>query len=397
MIYAHDLQFYIPKFDGTADGQALTDFAVDVGSDLTTLVNSNLTQSDNFFADSIVQMSNEELAHVESSSQSGTSLSLYRNLSASPTGTFNIFPISAAANSAYRSSNRVIGLESTSFMAGIDTYYLPGINGTGQAELEWIPSLSEISWKAPGDTEFGEAVTISGDGTYYAYAAPSGDFGVNRYIELDITEASLPAVDTTDTLTITRLQAATIPNTEGDQTAAGIVRYVLIPIKNNSATDSAIRLNAGAIVHVEASSDMDGSWDGTETPFTLTDTTGFPTASFWVYNETRDDCAYIRYRSGYKLYPTERVGVLRGKTAQTWLDSDVVSVWTDFDVAVAEPTADVYPADLSALTYSTGYDRATIGELGAGEISGICIRETVLDSAYPIDDLLSLVELSWLP
>ena len=220
MIEAHNIQFYIPKHDGSADGQALTDFAVEGGSDLTTLVNSALTQADNFFADSIAQMSNEELAHVEASSQSGTSLSLYRDLSASPAGTFNIFPVSGAAESSYRSSNRIPSLVSTTFMTGIDAYYLPGINGTGQAELQWIPGLSEISFKAPGDTEFGAAVTIAGDGTYYAYAAPAGDFGVDRYIEIEITEASLPVGDTTDTLTVTRLQSATIPNTEGDQTAA---------------------------------------------------------------------------------------------------------------------------------------------------------------------------------
>ena len=396
MIYAHDLQFYISKFDGSADGEALTDFAVVAGSTVDKLINTGLTEADDYFNDSIVHMSTGEYSHVENSDQSGTYLDLFRSLSATPAGTFNVIPVGTAANSNYRSSERIPGLVSTSFMAGIDSYYVAHINGTGQAYLSWDEGLSEMSFKAPGDTVYGAGVEISGDGTYYIYGQPSSSGSVDKYIEITVTDLSLPAVDTIDSLTITRTEAVTLPNTAGEQSAVGIVRYILLPFKNNSSTDIARRVSASPSLAVVADSNVDGAWDNSITPFDIDDATGFPTASFWVLNETTDDCAYIRYRSGNTLYPSARTGVLRGKTASAWADDDVIRTWSDVDIALAAPVADLFPADLSSLSFTSGDENLVIGNMAIGDIYGVCVRETVLDTVYPIDNLLSQVDLAWL-
>jgi len=394
MIKAHDLQFYISKFDGTADGQALTDFAVEAGSSLTRLVNSALNDADDFFTDSIIEMSTGEYSHVEDSDQAGTYLDLFRNLSASPSGTFNIIPVGLAANTNYRSSNRIAGLVSTTFMAGVDDYYVAHLNGTGEAYLSWDAGLSEMSYKSPDDANYGAGVEITGDGIYYIYGEPTTSGSVVKYIELDITLGDLPAVNTVDTLTITRLEAVTLPNNEGSQSASGIVRYILLPFKNNNALDLAGKVTARTVIQSEADSTLSGTWGNTNTPFIIADATGFPTASFWVLNSTQDDCAYIKYRSGNTLYPSERVGVLRGKTALGWVDGDTISVWSGIDIAIAEQVAGLYPADLSALSFDA--DEVIIGDVAADSIGGVCVRETVLDTVYPIDNLISQVNLSWL-
>jgi hypothetical protein len=166
-------------------------------------------------------------------------------------------------------------------------------------------------------------------------------------------------------------------------------------IKNNSATDIANRVNVTPIVQTVADSNVDGTWDNSITPFDIDDATGFPTASFWVLNETTDDCAYIRYRSGNTLYPSARTGVLRGKTASAWADDDVIRTWSDIDIALAAPVADLFPADLSDLSFTSGDENLVIGNMAIGDIYGVCVRETVLDTVYPIDNLLSQVDLAF--
>jgi len=395
MINASDIQFYTPKFDGAADGEALTDFAVEGGSTTTKLVSSTLTQADGFFADCIVLMSTGEYAHIDDSTQTGTFLTLYRPLSVAPTGTFQIIPLSSVAEGVYRSSDRIYGLTSTSLMAGIDSSYLPHINGIGTGAVKWTQAAAEMQFKAPGDSVYGAAVEITGDGVFVVYGAQDVTGGLDRYIELTITLASLPGIDTETPITVTRAESALLPSTEADQSSVGIVRYVLIPIKNNSATDATRLFNAVAVARADAATTMDGAWNGSDSSLTLTDATGFPSASFWVYNSTKSDCAYIKYRSGNDLYPEARAGTLRGLSGVPWVDADAIEVWSDVDVALAEPTADVYPADFSTLTYAGSEGNINIGIVAIGGITGVVIRETVTDKVYPLDDLLSQVSFGW--
>jgi len=395
MIYAHDIQFYTPKFNGSADGEALTDFAVEGGSTTTKLVSSTLTQADGFFDDCIVLMSTGEYAHVQSSTQTGTYLTLYRPLSVAPTGTFQIIPVSSVAESSYRSSDRIYGLTSTTLMAGVDSYYLPHVNEVGAGSIKWTQATADMQFKAPGDSVYGAAVEITGDGTFYVYAGQDVSGGLDRYIEITVTLASLPGIDTENAITVTRDESALLPSTQYDQTSVGIVRYVLIPLKNNSATDATRLFNAVALAQVEASDTLSGAWNGVTDTFTLNDATGFPSASFWVYNSTKNDCAYIKYRSGDDLYPVARSGSLRGLTSSLWADSDSIEVWSDVDIALAEPTADQYPSDMSILSYVGSESNVDLGIVAIDGITGVCVRETVIDKVYPLDDLLSQVSFGW--
>jgi len=395
MINAHDIQFYQSKFNAAADNESLTSFPVEAGSTTTKLVSATLTQAEDYFLDCIVLMDTGEFAHVSGSNQSGTYLDLYRALSVAPTGNFKIIPLSLVANSNYRSSERITGLVSTSMMAGVDSYYLPHVNGVGAGGLYWTAGSTEMQYKAPGDASYGAPTVVSGDGTYNVYADQDSNGELNRYIEISVNSLSLPVGNTESILTVTRTESALIPATEADQSAAGIVRYMLVPVKNVSATDAARFFEVTALAVQVADSTMDGAWNGSDSTFALVDGTGFPTASFWVYNSTKDDCAYIKYRSGVTLYPVARTGALRDLTSVPWVNTDVIEVWSDIDIAIATPVATVYPADLTALAYVGSESFASAGTIAIGGLTGFCIRETVIDKVYPIENLLSQVKIEW--
>lgn len=484
MLTARDLKMYYPKHDGSADGQALTAHVVDTGSTATAIICDELTGADDYINDqTLIGVSGTNLAgiaaHVKDFDAASDTATLARALAGAPTAgdTFYLIPEGAGC---YRASNEIPGLSSTtlSSLTGCVIAYVSPLCGTGLAYIRYDYDDSTLELKAPGDSNYGAAVDISGgDGTYTLFSEDE-----DKCIDVTVTAASLPGTDTIDSTTLSRYEARLIPHTEGYQSQPGIIRKRAIFVKNTSATDTAHEVRAYLEPRVSASTTTTADVDDDGTAFTVTDGSSMPSRSFWLLNSDSSDLRYIKYRSGNKLYPAAvtwgklafdaggttpiavgdtvtgatsgatgvvmAVGVSSGSWAgsnaagvlyikdlsgtfsndesiqvggstratangasvrgyrdltltATWSSGANVSVAPDVDIAVAALSSSVLPSDLDALTYSmpTDADSGLVinsGELAAGEMDGVCLRQWIIDECYPVDDVVMQLRVrSW--
>jgi len=85
----------------------------------------------------------------------------------------------------------------------------------------------------------------------------------------------------------------------------------------------------------------------------------------------------------------------------SWSSGVNVAVAPDVDIAAASLSSDALPTDLNALAYSlpTSADDGVIinnGELAAGEMDGVCLRQWIVDECYPVDDVVMQMRVrSW--
>lgn len=75
----------------------------------------------------------------------------------------------------------------------------------GSAILRFEASTKKLYWTSPGDAE-GTGVAIPDSGVYVVYSSDS-----TYWVELTVIFASLPAADTTETITVSSLYGRTIP------------------------------------------------------------------------------------------------------------------------------------------------------------------------------------------
>ncbi len=484
MLTARDLKMYYPKHDGSADGQALTALQVDTGSTAAEIICDELAGADDTYNDSILLgQTGTNLAgiaaHVKDYAAATTAITLARALAGAPTAgdTFYLIPTGAGC---YRSAHEIPGLASTtlSTLTGCAVGHVSPLCGPGVAYVRYDADDDTLELKAPGDANYGAAVDVSGgDGTYTLF---SGD--EDKCLDMTVTAASLPGSDTTDSVTLSRAEGQLFPHVEGYQSQPGLVRFRGFFLGNANPTDTGheVRGYLEPRVAAVAATTADVLDDGTA--FTVSDGSGLPSRSFWLWNSDDSDYRYIKYRSGNTLYPaavtwgklafdaggttpiavgdtvtgassgasgvvmavgvtsgswagSNAAGVLYLKTLSgtfsndeavqvggstratangasvrgyrdatltaTWSSGANVAVAPDVDIAVAELAADRLPADLAALTFSapTSADDGVIiggGELAAGAMAGICLRQVIVDECYPVDDVVMQMRVrSW--
>lgn len=305
MLTARDLKMYYPKHDGSADGQALTAHAVDTGSDASNIICDELTGADNYINDwTLLGQTGTNLAgvnaHVKDFTASSDTAELYRALAGAPTAgdTFNLISTGAGE---YRSSEEIPGLTSTalSTLTGCVVGYVSPLCGTGTAYIRYSHTNDTLELKAPGDSNYGATVDISGgNGTYTLFSEDE-----DKCLDVTVTAASLPGSDTTDSVTLSRTEGQLFPHVEGTQSQPGLVRFRSFFVVNDNATDTAheVRGYLEPRTSADTTTTADVLDDGTA--FTVTDGSGMPSRSFWLWNSDDSDFRYIKYRSGNTLYP----------------------------------------------------------------------------------------------
>ena len=402
MIRAGDLYYYYPNALGSSDGQALTAFQVESGS-TATVINSDSLEINDYWVDAIFEGLSDsgtgyvegQWNHVKYFANLNGEITLATSLPGIPNVGATFYLIHMGKNSSYRSSHIIPGLSMTDLVniTNTELTYASFTNGTGDGEVSYTASGTIFQWKAPGDI-LGAGVDTTGNGEYTLYSADD-----SKYIRINITDwSSLPGTDQTDTVTLTQPTARVIPNTEAYQSQTGLIRYVAVFFKNENLSDDMNEFHCWVEPRLVASTTTTTTCDTSAGILGLTDGSSFPARSFWLYNSDDDDCRYVRYRSGNNLYFSDAGGGLRSKTAQTWLSGVNVQVWADVDISLPTLVSDHLPVSLSGLTYSTPLtydDGLDYGTFSAGTINAVVMRETILDTVYPIDSILTQLKTKW--
>ena len=102
------------------------------------------------------------------------------------------------------------------------------MNVEGVGTLTYNPTSQTISWKAPGDTQTGTAVSIAANGQYEirGFGATAG------YLLITVVAASLPAVLTVNAITITIISNALCEDFSKAQALTGETDYHCFYVKN---------------------------------------------------------------------------------------------------------------------------------------------------------------------
>lgn len=407
---AGDLKLYYPNCLGTSDGQAITAFTTEYGTSTTQLVCTDIDQADDYWNDAVVKGLGiapgyttgdliDQWNHVKDFANTGGIVTLATALPVNPGAGEDFYLIHMGKAESYRSSLAIPGLTATdpSDVTGIDIDFVSYSNGEGVGRISYTNSSTEMAWQAPSGV-LGASVPITGiaGSEYTLYSSDD-----TKFIRISRNADALPTSDELENITLTQPTARVIPNTDAFQSESTFIRYIAIFIKNEHATDGMNELKAYLSPRVTASTTASADFAHTdEAVLSLTDATDFPSASFWVYNSTKDDCRYVKYRSGNSLYCVAyQAGYHRGKTAQNWSSGDTIQVWTDVDLAVPTLTGNKLPASLSGLTYSApmSYSAATEVDnpLAASGIAAVVLRETMLDTLYPVSDVVTQLQLKW--
>jgi hypothetical protein len=125
------------------------------------------------------------------------------------------------------------------------------------------------------------------------------------YIQIDVTNGSLPGTDQTDVLTITYPDQTLTPDYEGFETATGKkIRYRAEVCKNTDAADTMISAGVYLARYTDTATAIatGESLTTSEDDCSMDDLSAFPSKSAFIYNVTKNDCRYMKYRSGSHAY-----------------------------------------------------------------------------------------------
>ena len=411
---AEKLEYYYALKTLTADGQASPVRTTDAGSDADALVNAAFTEADDFWNGAIGRFEDDTETvilrgvyfHVRDFVQAATKIVLAQTLPAAPSttgGTEDTFRLFLGGN--FRAAQRIPGLDATGpvNITGVVIDRTGHANGNGAASgtLDFVNATTEMSWQAPGDASAGAPVDVSIDDTYTLFSADA-----DKWITVTVTAAALPTLDQSDTIVLTTPERELLPDMEGYETENGKTRYHLVVIKNADTVDAMTDLRA----FVEAAdpgspTTTTGSLGTTAAALTVADATDWPVRSFWVRNVTKNDLRYIQYRSGNTLHAADAGAGLRGFTAQTWDVGDAVEVFPEIDIGLDAPAAGSQfenpAAETSApagVTFSAPADYSgglAIGNVAAGGLHGVWLRETVVADPYARADFTNPLRLQW--
>ena len=402
---ADKLKTYFPSRYIAADGNALTQYTIDSAA-ARTITDAALTESDDYWNGAIGWFDGDTLTpqlqgcffHVRSFDSSTDTLTLSRDLPAIPQAG-DTFRLVIGGNR--RSSQETFGLMAAGYqpelqpvtlanVTGVTITKASGLLGEDDITLHYDATLNELYLKKAGE-EYGVGLDVSGDitgGVIFAENAQS-------YLRVNITAANLPVSDATEIVTLTCPEAVFTPDFEGYETADGAgpkVRYRLEILRNDDPADTMVDLSIYTAKPTGAATTITSSLTLTPSAgkFDVADASNWPTNSFWVKNTTRDDCRYIKYRSGMTLYTTDAATGLRGFTAVNWEQSDNVEVLADVDIAVETPDGSgvfsspvdeiTPPASLTFADKASVNDSIYIGDLAPDEMIGVWRRETIVDN-----------------
>ena len=402
---ADKLKTYFPSRYIAADGNTLTQHTVDSAA-ARTITDAALTESDDYWNGAIGWFDGDTLTpqlqgcffHVRSFDATTDTLTFSRDLPAVPQAG-DTFRLVIGGNR--RSSQETFALMAAGYQPELQPVALANITGVtiakasgllseGDITLHYDATLDELYLKKAGE-EYGVGLNVSGDitgGVIFAENAQS-------YLRVNVTAANLPVSDATEIVTLTCPEAVFTPDFEGYETADGAggkARYRLEVLRNDDSVDTMVDLSvytakpAGAATTITSSLTLTPSTG----QFDVADASNWPTNSFWVKNTTRDDCRYIKYRSGTTFYTTDAATGLRGFTAVNWEQGDNVEVLADVDIAVEYPDgSSVFsspvdettpPASLTFADKASVNDSIYIGDLAPGEMVGVWRRETIVDN-----------------
>jgi len=401
---ADKLKTYFPS-RYIADGNVLTQYTVDSAA-ARTITDAALTESDDYWAGAIGWFDGDTLTpqlqgcffHVRSFDATTDTLTLSRDLPAVPQAG-DTFRLVIGGNR--RSSQETFSLMAAGYqpelqpvamanITGVTVTKASGLLGEGDITLHYDATLDELYLKKAGE-EYGVGLNVSGDitdGVLFAENAQS-------YLRVNVTAASLPISNATEIVTLTCPEAVFTPDFEGYETADGAggkARYRLEVLRNEDPVDTMVDLSVYTAKPAGAATTITSSLTLTPSAgeFTIDNPANWPTNSFWVKNTTRNDCRYIKYRSGTTLYTIDVGTGLRGFTAVNWEQGDNVEVLADVDIAVETPDGSgVFSSPVDETTPPTGLtfaDKASvndsiyIGDLAPGEMVGVWRRETIVDS-----------------
>ncbi len=402
------LRIYYPSKYLTADGDDLTQFAVD-SADKRNIVCSALTQADDYFAGALGWFDGNTITpelrgiffHIKQSVQSGNTLTLSRDLPIAPQAgdTFRL-----VIGGLYRSSQETFGMKLGGVLPELEPVACVNITdvtikkasntlGEGDLHISYDHTLQQLYIKID-DGNYGVGLDVSSSSTD-AIIFTEGDTG---YIQVDVDSAQLPASDAEDIFTLVYPQAVFTPDFEGYETANGAggkVRYRLEVIKNTDPADIMVDLSVYTARPTGSSTTIStGGIDTSAGYIDVADASDWPVRSFWIKNLSANsgagDCRYVKYRSGNRLYLEAAGFGLRGYSAVSWSVGDTVEPMADIDIGLQEPDsnnqfADIpdeitAPAGVTFTDISSKQAALYIGDLEAGKIYGIWRRETILNN-----------------
>jgi hypothetical protein len=401
---ADKLRTYFPSRYIAADGNALTEYVVDSAT-LRNITDAALNEADDYWNGALGWFAGDTITadlrgcffHIKNFDAASDTLTLSRDLPAQPVASDKFYMVIGGNR---RSGCEIFGLAVSSQQPELIPYYCSSITGVvikkasgqlgeGDVTLKYDPVAVEIYLQKEGEA-YGVGVDVTASLTDAIVFAADGQ----SYLQFDVVSTSLPGVETTEVLTLAINQGVFTPDFEGYETSAvgGKVRYRLEILRNEDSADTMIDLSvylqkpSGVATTITSETDLTSD----EGDFEIDDSTDWPTNSFWVYNKTRNDCRYIKYRSGKTLYTTNAGAGLRDFTAVNWVTGDEVEVMGDIDIALELPDGSgVFsnPADESTapggLNFAThcGINSAIYyGDLDPGEMIGIWRRETVVEN-----------------
>lgn len=304
-----------------SDGGTITQQTADAGGSATTIVDAALTQADDYWNGAVGWFDGAttttalqgQFFHVRDFDAATDTLTLAQSLPAAPAagdayylvlggnyrGNIELFGLTLDGDQPEEVSvtgTNVTGLTITKAAATLDL---------GTLSVFYDQSADELFIKVGADA-YGVALDVSSDVSAGIVYDDTG----NGWIQVNVTNASLPGSDQTDTFALAKPKRTFVPDFEGYETGStgGHSRYRLEVVKNTDGADTMVDLSAwletpsGTDTTVAAGESL-GTGEGS---FAATDAGDWPTQGFWVRNTTANagagDCRYVKYRSGNTLY-----------------------------------------------------------------------------------------------
>ena len=318
---ADKLRIFFPSKHLAADDDTLTELVADAGGTVRTIVDAALDQADDYWngavgwfeGDTTTPALRGQFFHVRDFDADTDTLTLSRDLPAAPVAG-DTFRLALGGN--YRSSHETFGMAAGGEQPELDTVEGTNITGLtikkasgllGEGTLTiFFDQSEELLFIKMDAEEYGVGLDVSGDVSDGIVFAENGQ----AFIQVDVTNGSLPVGDETDAFTMTYPERTLVPDYEGYETKSGEggkVRHRLEVVKNTDGADTMIDLEAYAGKPAgDATTIAAGESLGTAAgAFDVDDATGWPERSFWVKNNTVNagdgDCRYCKYRSGNTL------------------------------------------------------------------------------------------------
>lgn len=300
----------------------------------------------------------------------------------------------------HASSQRVPGMATPALanVTGFDVVHAAHFNGEGTGTVRYYDATTSLTWQPPGGVE-GAEVDVSGlsDGDRVVLTSGDGDSAVARsqFLRLERTAAALPSGDEEDDLSLDLVPTSFVARLTGTETAAGVVLYRPVAVRNAGATTILGVRAYAATPSPDASSttlteDL-GTGAGT---LEADDLTGWGTSGF-VLNVTKDDVRYFHSRSGNSASVFSPGSGIRGKTAVAWDEDDELVAYPWFDLGLDAPGASsvfedpasetTAPSGVTFTCPTTAADGLSIGDMAANAVHCIWLRFTIPAGARPIE------------